>query len=204
MLRKLSAKEIEEIISVWPKAKHLAVKNFLSTVHYNRFATVAVANLLRDAKLYGWDGETIRAIKEGIKKAMLIPPSTIELHEALMDSIMHWEEMIEWVKQQPPTEEPSTGLMESEIQQDWYAESCSLCQLCNINEYDIPCFACPLANVFGNCCDQEAMNAWLNVRHACSWKEWLEAAEIMLEQLKVALMFLGKENKPFYPSFKGG
>ena len=69
-LRELTAKEVEEIVAARPKAKRLAVENFLITVHHNKDAATALANLERDAKLYNWDFPTVEAICLGIAKAM--------------------------------------------------------------------------------------------------------------------------------------
>ncbi len=69
-LRELTAKEIEEIVASRPKARRLAVENFLITVHHCENAMTALANLERDAKLYDWDFPTVEAICLGITKAM--------------------------------------------------------------------------------------------------------------------------------------
>ena len=69
-LRELTAKEVEEIVTARPKARRLAVENFLMTVHHNENAAAALANLERDAKLYNWDFPTVEAICLGITKAM--------------------------------------------------------------------------------------------------------------------------------------
>ena len=69
MLKELSVKEIEEILASHPKAKRLAVENFLMTVHYNDNTTTAFVNLEKDARLYKWNRETVKAIEEGIRRS---------------------------------------------------------------------------------------------------------------------------------------
>jgi len=68
-LRELTAKEIEEITASRPKARRLAVKNFLMTAHHCENAMTALANLERDAKLYNWDFPTVEAMCLGIVRA---------------------------------------------------------------------------------------------------------------------------------------
>jgi len=69
-LRELTIEEIKEIVVARPKARRLAVENFLITVHHNKDAATALANLEQDAKLYDWDFPTVEAICLGIAKAM--------------------------------------------------------------------------------------------------------------------------------------
>jgi len=69
-LRELTVEEIKEIVAARPKARRLAVENFLMTVHHNKDTATALANLERDAKLYDWDFATVEAIRLGITKAM--------------------------------------------------------------------------------------------------------------------------------------
>jgi len=69
-LRELTAEEIKEIVAARPKARRIAVENFLITVHHCESTMAALANLERDAKLYDWDFPTVEAICLGIAKAM--------------------------------------------------------------------------------------------------------------------------------------
>jgi len=49
-----------------PKVNHEAVINFLFTISLNQTKPVALLNLGLDARLYFWNKETIKAIKDGI------------------------------------------------------------------------------------------------------------------------------------------
>lgn len=68
MLRKLSLEEIEKL-SNRPSVRRIAVENFLMTLTNNPDEYSALANLQMDAKLYKWNKETVKAIKDGIKLA---------------------------------------------------------------------------------------------------------------------------------------
>ncbi|RLC80938.1 MAG: hypothetical protein DRJ03_20790 [Chloroflexi bacterium] len=113
---------------------------------------------------------------------------TKEAIQATQQSIDHWERMIEWVKRQDPEGIPSYQRMELEIGEDWYSESCPLCQCFSLP--DVPCKDCPLGDVFGFCNNPAALNAWPNVRWSRTWGEWLEAADVMLLQLETVLELL--------------
>ena len=69
-LRELTVEEIKEIVAARPKARRLAVENFLITVHHNKDAATALANLEQNAKLYNWDFPTVEAIRLGVTKTM--------------------------------------------------------------------------------------------------------------------------------------
>jgi hypothetical protein len=64
----LTLGKIEELAS-WPGVRRIAVENFLGTLDAATTPTkaAALANLNRDARLYGWSENTIAAIKEGIR-----------------------------------------------------------------------------------------------------------------------------------------
>jgi hypothetical protein len=47
--------------------KRQAVENFLSSMDWTMPIGVQLANLARDAKLYGWNIETKRTIRDGIR-----------------------------------------------------------------------------------------------------------------------------------------
>jgi len=108
--------------------------------------------------------------------------------EATAQSVEHWERMIGWAREQDPDGYPDHTRMEQEIGEDWFSESCPLCQ--HFLHSDYLCDGCPLQAVFGYCSDLSALNAWQDVRYSRTWGEWLEAAEVMLLQLKVALKLL--------------
>lgn len=63
MMRKLTAKEIEDLANI-PKVKKVAVENFLMSMGED-FDT-AIGNLDIDAKSYKWNIDTVQAILTGI------------------------------------------------------------------------------------------------------------------------------------------
>jgi len=68
-LRDLTPQEIEKILKKFPNAKLVAVENFLMTVGQNQNKYYALANLDKDRLLYGWNSDTVRAIRKGIDLA---------------------------------------------------------------------------------------------------------------------------------------
>jgi ABC-type lipoprotein release transport system permease subunit len=57
---------ISQALEKYPKAKRIAVENFLATsVNYDY--TTQLMNLQLDAKLYKWNSDTIKAIRLGLK-----------------------------------------------------------------------------------------------------------------------------------------
>jgi len=65
-LRKLLVAEIDRFANR-PGVRKIAVQNFLLTVTNNPDAQTAIMNLNMDARLYGWNRETVAAIREGIE-----------------------------------------------------------------------------------------------------------------------------------------
>jgi len=66
-MRILTIEEIKEIVRQFPRARRVAVENFLATMGTDR--DTALRNLELDARLYHWNRDTVRAIARGIKKA---------------------------------------------------------------------------------------------------------------------------------------
>ncbi|HID71577.1 MAG TPA: hypothetical protein EYP29_02385 [Thermoplasmata archaeon] len=66
-MRELSLNEIKNLASR-PKAKRIAVENFLFSMA-DLSEREALYNLVLDARFYGWNLATIKAIKDGIKLA---------------------------------------------------------------------------------------------------------------------------------------
>jgi len=66
-MRQLTSDEISELANK-PKVKKIAVENFLMTAIYNETKMHAEMNLSQDARLYKWNIETIRAIKDGLNQ----------------------------------------------------------------------------------------------------------------------------------------
>lgn len=50
--------------------RRVAVENFLLSLHNNGTARAAYQNLMRDAKMYRWNQNTVKAIKDGIDLAV--------------------------------------------------------------------------------------------------------------------------------------
>jgi hypothetical protein len=61
----LSADQVGEILKKYPKAKTIAVENFLMTKSGDNMADSM--NLSMDARSYGWNRDTVNAIREGIR-----------------------------------------------------------------------------------------------------------------------------------------
>jgi len=122
--------------------------------------------------------------------------------EITIQTIEHWRDMIKWAKGQNPKEPAKPFHMENAIGQSWldkdpplchcFAEECLNYHPLDPRKGDI-CKRCPLYIIFGGCSADGVMNAWKDVALAKNWEEWLEGAEIMLEQLKVVLMFLEED-----------
>ena len=68
-MRNLTLQEIETLLQKYQGARRIAIENFLSTVANNKYVFEANNNLKRDAILYGWNKQTVLAIREGIKLA---------------------------------------------------------------------------------------------------------------------------------------
>ena len=68
-VRNLTLPEIEKILTKYPKARRIAVENFLFSVGANGNESNATANLKLDTRLYNWKADTVKAISEGIRLA---------------------------------------------------------------------------------------------------------------------------------------
>jgi len=124
-----------------------------------------------------------------------------EVLEATANSIDHWKKMINWAKTQIPDQRVTGWKMFKEIKETWSSDDCPLCQAffhLDVTDYDL-CKHCPLRVIFGSCNKKQEMNAWQDVSNAKTWGEWLEAAEVMLQQLQATLSIIkikgGKWNK---------
>ena len=105
-----------------------------------------------------------------------------DIRTALDKSIIHWQEMITWVKKQDQNDEVDMILMEFDIHQHWGGQHCELCTITYF------CKECPIAvnnnnshRTGRNCCDE-----WVDVQKTIvrgGWKDWLIKANIMLELL---------------------
>lgn len=67
-MRNCTWEEIEALLRKYPDARKIVVENFLSTVANNEVKFYALENLRRDALMYGWNAQTVLAIREGIEK----------------------------------------------------------------------------------------------------------------------------------------
>lgn len=97
--------------------------------------------------------------------------------------------MIRWAREQDPDGYPHYSCMEEEIGESWFSDDCPLCRRF-LHEANATCRNCPLRIIFGCCSDPSALNAWSEIRQSLTWSEWLEAAEVMLAQLKAVLKLL--------------
>lgn len=68
-LRNLDCNEIEALLHKYPNAKKIAVETFLSTTKNCEAIYYALECLRKDSLLYGWNQQTIQAIRDGIKLA---------------------------------------------------------------------------------------------------------------------------------------
>jgi len=68
-MRNLTFEEIDALLRKYPKARKIAVEDFLSTVASFQTKSNALANARKDALLYGWNAQTAQAIWEGISTA---------------------------------------------------------------------------------------------------------------------------------------
>ena len=69
MKRRLTRFEIALLVDRNPTCSSEPVYNFLGTLPDNTSSEDDIANLERDAQLYGWNGGTINAIWTGIEVA---------------------------------------------------------------------------------------------------------------------------------------
>jgi hypothetical protein len=68
MARQLMTNEINALAS-GKGVRQIAVENFLSTINTELALWQHMANLDMDARLYKWNGATVRAITKGLKMA---------------------------------------------------------------------------------------------------------------------------------------
>jgi len=68
-MKALTLQEIK-IFATRRNVRRVAVENFLMTLQNNGTPREAYQNLFRDAKMYRWNQNTIRAIKDGIDLAV--------------------------------------------------------------------------------------------------------------------------------------
>ncbi|RLC34072.1 MAG: hypothetical protein DRZ76_03375 [Candidatus Nealsonbacteria bacterium] len=64
-MKQLTLEEIKTF-ATRRNVRKIAVENFLLSLHNNETTRTAYQNLMRDAKMYRWNKETIKAIQEGI------------------------------------------------------------------------------------------------------------------------------------------
>lgn len=65
MTGKISEEQIEALLKKYPKAKRIAVENFLMSLSGEPMADSM--NMSADARSYGWNSQTIQAIREGMR-----------------------------------------------------------------------------------------------------------------------------------------
>jgi len=109
-------------------------------------------------------------------------------------ALRHYDEMIEWAKEQNPRDASGEDTMYVAIEQDWFSDSCPLCKRFNKYkpEYGYTCGECPLYAKYGLCGAGNSTSAWKKMRAANTWKTWIRHATRMREQIESLL----KEVKP--------
>ncbi len=107
--------------------------------------------------------------------------------KAIQESLEHWERMIEWVKKQPKDDINKTKI-KKELGEYWLGKNCSLCQ--NYRR-DKSCANCPLSKKYGNddIFTTICTETYGKITFSTTWQEWLEHAEVMVEQLKSLVEF---------------
>ena len=113
------------------------------------------------------------------------------VRKAILKSIEHHKRMQKWVKKEKPVFDGINEFkwqMKDAISESFWADDCPLCQLF---DFDIGCYYCPLAQKYGECGYRR--NAWSSLITATTWKEWLKADEKLVRQLRSLLKI--KEKK---------
>jgi len=112
--------------------------------------------------------------------------------EAIRASITHWNEMIQWVKDNitlaASLKRPVLRTMREALGQAWTGDFCPLCALFRHASDCLPnCELCPLKSCAEN-------SAWRKVSGALTWQGWIQAAETqMLPKLTQVLASLEDE-----------
>ena len=78
--------------------------------------------------------------------------------------------------------------MKKSIGYDWNYESCPLCmKYAHKGKIVDDCIGCPLQENYGMCGDCNEPNAWAEMNDSSTWKEWIQYAKQLVEQLKSLL-----------------
>lgn len=92
---------------------------------------------------------------------------------ARFKSIRHYKRMIRWVEKQDPNEKPYSGLMWTEINEQWGGHDCAYCKLYK----GVSCELCALAK----CCES---GAWYELDKSRTWAEWIDNAHLVIKYIK--------------------
>jgi hypothetical protein len=102
------------------------------------------------------------------------------------NTLKHYDEMIEWAKEQKPRGRVDEWKMQKGINQHWFSEFCPLCKKF-FRGGDIKCGECPLSQRYGYCGQPDIGNTWLAMIEARTWKTWIRHATLMRRQVKSLL-----------------
>jgi len=100
-------------------------------------------------------------------------------------TLKHYDEMIEWAKEQRPRKQVDEWKMLTGIGQNWFSEFCPLCLKffkSNINR----CGECPLYLRYGRC-GVSFDNLWEAMNEARTWDSWIRHATLMRRQVESLL-----------------
>jgi hypothetical protein len=104
-------------------------------------------------------------------------------------TLKHYDEMIEWAKEQEPKERPDDWEMYKKIGQDWFDDCCPLCKkfFGLTTAYGYTCGKCPLCAKYGRCGADNSTSAWKEMKSSGTWKTWIRHATRMKEQIESLL-----------------
>lgn len=99
-------------------------------------------------------------------------------------ALKHYDEMIEWAKEQGPREQVDDWEMYGAIKQNWFGDFCPLCQKFFVLLGG--CGECPLYLRYGRC-GISPDNLWKAMNEANTWNTWIRHATRMREQIESLL-----------------
>lgn len=103
--------------------------------------------------------------------------------KAIRLSIDHWLRMIKWVETQGKYDLADKEKMRLAIGEEWSGDFCQLCRTYTIRT---TCDECPLYKRYGGCSSSNK-SAWWRACRASTWEKWLDAAQLMVKQLRSCL-----------------
>jgi len=97
----------------------------------------------------------------------------------ILETIAHWDRMIDWAKKREKRWMVSRGDMCYDVGENWRGEHCPLCVK---YKADYVCGKCPLLEKYGRC-GYGRKNLWLKVHLSETWGTWVKNAEKFREQI---------------------